>query len=389
VICFVFKRKGRRLWRGRFQIDGQPKIIEVPLRCSDKQVAEKKLKEMVRLEEQEAAGIIPSKQIRDAAQKPLSKHLEEFVADLEKSGCSEKHLANVRHRVGQLVKDCAWLQPSDATADSLTAWRSRQHLAAKTLNDYLGAISSLLNWMKNKGRILDNPLASMQPIEIRGCQTRVRRAFTDDEMRRLVAVAGPRKAIYLMAVHTGLRRSEVAGLQWGDVLLDAVVPFAKVRASTTKNGKSATIRLHSDVVAALQELAPPVAAPAEQVFQRMPRIERFRRDLKKAGIAYKDAQGRVADFHSLRKTFCTNLARGGIPGRTAMALMRHSDRRLTDKIYTDENLLDTAAAIECLPSFSNSGPQLGPQELGAASHGVTRPDTARGEGVAGEDPAKQ
>ena len=49
------------------------------------------------------------------------------------------------------------------------------------------------------------------------------------------------------------------------------------------------------------------AEGGELVFRRIPRIERFRRDLKKAGIAYKDQQGRVADFHSLRKTFGTNL----------------------------------------------------------------------------------
>ena len=79
----------------------------------------------------------------------------------------------------------------------------------------------------------------------------------------------------------------------------------------------------------------------EPVFKRIPQIERFRRDLIKASISPSDAAGRKAVFHSLRHTFGTNLARGGVASRVAMSLMRHRDRRLTDKSDTDENLPGT------------------------------------------------
>lgn len=101
-----------------------------------------------------------------------------------------------------------------------------------------------------------------------------------------------------------------------------------------------------------------------------------RRDLKKAGIVYVDAQGRVADFHNLRKTFCTRMANSGIPRRVVMALMRHSDPRITDEIYTDENLLGTWSAIEKLPAVSDSGLQLGLHNLGATCHFVSSVGTA-------------
>ena len=347
----IFRQKGRRIWRCRYRLDGETKIKEVSLHISDKQVAQQRLNDLIREQEQEANGIIPPKPLRDAATRNLSEHLNDFVADLIAQGCSDKHIANINYRVRRLVEECRWTRVGDVTADSFLAWRGRQAHAAKTINDYLGAISSLLNWMRKNGRVLQNQLSAVEPVDTTDSETRIRRAFTDDEMGRLIAIAGNYGAVYLMAVCTGLRRSELAGLVWSDLTLDGAKPAVNVRKSIAKNNKDAIIPLHPDLVAALRAMRNG-AGEEDPVFQRVPRIERFRRDLKKAGIEYMDAQGRVADFHSLRKTFGTNLHRKGVVPRVAMELMRHSDMRLTAKIYTDVNLLPTAEAIKSLPSFN-------------------------------------
>ena len=222
------------------------------------------------------------------------------------------------------------------------------------------------NWLIKNGRVQINPLLSVEKVRTEGRETRQRRALAYEEVRWLLAVAGERKPIYLMAVHTGLRRSELAALKWGDVHLEADSPFVQVRASTTKNSKPAAMRLLPELVKALQEIKGD-SQPNEPVFKRFPRIERFQRDLKKAEIPYCDATGHFADFHSLRKTFGTNLANAGVPSRVAMTLMRHSDRRLTDKIYTDENLLGTWSAFDALPSYTKAASQGASQKLGAGS----------------------
>ena len=90
--------------------------------------------------------------------------------------------------------------------------------------------------------------------------------------------------------------------------------------------------------------------PSHPVFPKgVPRARTLQIDLKKAGIPYQDDMGRYADFHSLRYTWGTYLQRNGVNSRTAMELMRHSDRKLTDKIYTDSNLLPTGEVIRNLP----------------------------------------
>ncbi len=189
---------------------------------------------------------------------------------------------------------------------------------------------------------------------------------------------------YLMAAHTGLRRSELAALKWADLRLDEEKPFALVRASTTKNSKVAPMSLHPELVAALRELKGE-SQPEEIVFKQFPRIERFKRDLKKAGIAYQDTMGRYADFHALRKTLGTNLAKAGVPRRVAMSVMRHSDGKLTDKIYTDENLLGIETAIDVLPTFMAEASQGASQALVTVSQnrssGVTMDDGVKSQKV--------
>jgi len=385
MINTIYKPRGSRIWRWKFRLRPQDgKIQDVSLGTSDKQVAEKFRGERLREREHESAGFIPPKATRDAARRGLAEHLQDFLGDMRRRGKSEKYLANLEFRVGRLISECVWNVARDVSADSFQSWlRTQQELKDKTANDYLEAARCFFNWLVKLGRVGSNPLLSVEKAKTKDGAAEEVRAFSDEEMLRLLAVAGERKTVYLMAVHTGLRRSELAALKWDDLHLDAVTPFVKVRASTTKNGKPADMRLLPELAAALGEVKGNGADGDAPVFKGIPRIERFYRDLKKAGIPLQDASGRKAVFHSLRHTFGTNLARGGVASRVAMALMRHSDRRLTDKIYTDENLLGTWAAFDSLPNFGERASQIASQILGASRQTVAQAVTTGG-GVNGD-----
>ena len=85
----------------------------------------------------------------------------------------------------------------------------------------------------------------------------------------------------------------------------------------------------------------------------MPRIKRFKADLKRANVDYINAKGQRADFHALRYTLATNLALARTPPRVGMEIMRHSDMRLTSKTYTDAGLLPVWDNVANLPSFTD------------------------------------
>jgi hypothetical protein len=60
-----------------------------------------------------------------------------------------------------------------------------------------------------------------------------------------------------------------------------------------------------------------------------------------------------------------------VASRVAMSMMRHSDRRLLDNIYTDENLLGTWAAIDMLPNYVERASQIASLVLGAERQKMT------------------
>jgi len=61
--------------------------------------------------------------------------------------------------------------------------------------------------------------------------------------------------------------------------------------------------------------------------------------------------------------------------RVAMTLLRHSDRRLLDEIYTDENLLGTWSAFDHLPNYTEQASQGASQILVATGQNVSSPVT--------------
>ena len=383
MICMIYRRKrttnGKvemaRLYRGRYRLDGETKITDVSLHTPDKRVAQQRLEQIVRDKQMEQAGMIAPEAIRNAASSPIEEHLKQFVADLRALNRDDVYVHNVDAQVRKLICDCGWKALRDITADSFQTWRAQQSKAPKTLNEYLGSVSSFLSWLEKHERIAKNPLKHVQKVQTNGKQVRPRRAFSEAEMQALLQAAGARKVLYLMAVFTGLRRGELAELERDDIHIEEQKQFVNVRASTTKNHKQAVIALHPDVAKELSLWLAQLPISEKKVFTRlMPSMKRFKADLKAAGIAFIDGKGFRADFHSLRHTLATNLARAGTAPRVTMEIMRHSDMRLTAKTYTDAGLLPIADAVLKLPSLAKSkdtSTQIGTHDLFREGHDLS------------------
>jgi len=346
------------------------------LGVSDKQVAEKKARDFLREKEQEAAGILEPKVIRSAASRPLAEHLEDYLADLEKrnrSGRNGKGARKLKARITRLLSECRWRVAFNVTADSFITWRSLEKQSARTLNHYLQGMVSFLNWMERVGRIKGNPLKFVGKVDERGQEKRKRRAFTDEELQRLVKGSGPRGIVYHVAARTGLRQGELQRLIWDDLRLEESVPVIRVRIASAKNKKEEKVPLIPEIVEVLKKHRAAKVVASALVFSSIPQARTLRTDAEKNGIVYCDESGRYADFHALRHTWATFLQRNGIPQRFAMSLLRHSDIKLTSKVYTDETQLPIYEAIKELPRLVGCT-QIRAQILGGTGQNVSQAD---------------
>jgi hypothetical protein len=92
-------------------------------------------------------------------------------------------------------------------------------------------------------------------------------------------------------------------------------------------------------------------------------------DVEPDAAPYRDADGKVADFHALRHTCISNLVRAGVSPKEAQTLARHSTITLTMDRYTHVGLHDIAGAGASLPALPNASTaaasNFGPQPLRA------------------------
>ena len=369
IKCYLVKPSGRSpFWKMRFQRPGDTKETQQSLKVRDERTAQRLMADFITKEEREAAGILPSRKLREGANALLEKELVSYLQDLQAQHCAPKYVENTGLFIRKIARETGWKSVRDVCAGGFTAWRAtKKQSSPKTLNLYFGAVLSFLNWLVKSGKLPENPLAGVQSVrEFK--KVRERRAITDEEASRLLAVAPPeRRIIYLMALHSGLRRNEMELLEWQDVHLDGPCPFIKLRAATTKNRKGDTVVLHPELHAELTKLRGASALPCSRVVQMFSKLRLFQKDLAAAGIPFKDARGLRFDLHAMRMTFNTRMANGNVPTRVAMHAMRHSEERLTTKVYTDSSRLPVAAHVATLPAL------LAPAVVSARASGESAP----------------
>lgn len=341
----------------------------------DKGAAKQLAAKMERDEARGEAGLVNP--FRTHKARPILEHVEEYLSDLRATGKDAAYVYNAERRIKTLIGDCGWGTLADVEPGAFTRWRENRHktgnpkgrgskkgegAAPTTLNQFLDSARAFLNWCAEQKRIEGVPMSDRRRGGIRlvsivlggvakvdGPTTRKRRALSDEQVGRLLAVAAADRAVvYRTALATGLRRKELRLLLWGDLRLSAIRPYVQLRAEATKARRGDKVHLPQTLAAELRTRKPEGAKDSDKVFAEVPDIETWRADLAAAGIPYKDDMGRQADFHGgTRKTLCTRLHRGNVPLATAMRVMRHTDSRLTLVDYTDDEQLDTGEA--CLP----------------------------------------
>jgi integrase len=356
-------------WSGRFTHPATGKRVNLPLRTEDKADAWELFQEAQRRARLEARGLADPHE--DQKQRPLGEHVTDWRDYLlHEAGCTPLYVGMKVSRVQRIIDACGFKLWTDISADKVLHYmaqlgaldgRDQQRAGAKTRAHYLQAIGQLTRWAVANGRASIDPLAHVAAVakskkrkadvrhdrrELDAAEVEWLLRTTRDEKRiRYGVAAEDRRRLYVMAMGSGMRSSEIRSVAWATLDLDGKQPTATVRAAYSKNGQARKVWLPAHIVTMLRAWrAERVNDPALTRVFRMPSAsnvarmlradmdaarlawlneaktvqERMRRD--ESGILkYDDGAGCFADFHALRHTAASKAARNGAT-RHAMAL---------------------------------------------------------------------
>jgi site-specific recombinase XerD len=270
--------------------------------------------------------------------------LDYFASFLEKNG----HATRIKE-IGawQIRSFIRWLQTKVKVGENNPHRRTKDRLLLPyTVQGYAATLRAFFNWTVREGLIEESPMAQVKTPKV---PKRVMPSFTKEEVQRLLRVANGKGPIsqrnytmILMLLDTGIRASELTGLQMHDLYL--AEGYFKVCGKGRKErivpmGRACRLAISRYVHKCRPQ---PALAGIENVF-----LTRDGRPLKtsyvykivagaceKAGI-----QGKRKGPHTCRHTFARHFLMNGGDLLTLQRILGHSSLEVV-KLYVDMDTND-------------------------------------------------
>src|SRR5262245_37803711 len=274
--------------------DGAGAVQTVATGCRDETAARQVLADLERRAELVRSGVMTAAEaaIGDHQAAPLAKHFAAFDEHHQAKGVTKIHREDTGRYLRRLAADCTFGTLADLRREALERWlaqRAAAGMSARTRNAYRNALVAFCNWCVQTSRLVSNPFHRVAKANEKADRRRQRRAMTEPELVKLLAVArerpllealtvrkGPRKGeryadvrpevrerldllgreralIYKTLVLTGLRKGELSSLTVAHLHLDDPVPFASLDAADEKNREGNGIALRDDLAADLRD----------------------------------------------------------------------------------------------------------------------------------------
>jgi integrase len=301
--------------------------------------------------------------------KSIAEVADEFLSDYKVRNPRSANFAewSLKH-VKRLLGTRMVIDVSDVMVRDYQTARLKEQAAPKTINE---EVLFLLRILGEQGDFIRARLRRQKALKLKG-GVEVAKAYSEVEKAALIGEAKKRRSpailpALMLALHAGLRDSEILGLQWERVFLDK--RFLIVGESKSEAGEGRTIPLNTDLHRALVDHArwylrrfretrpewylfpfgkPQPTDPTRPMVTLKTVWARIRKD---AGI-----EGR---WHDCRHTFITNLAESGEAGdETIRAIAGHVSARML-KHYSHIGMEAKRRAVKSLTVTQEE-----PQEAG-------------------------
>jgi integrase len=192
----------------------------------------------------------------------------------------------------------------------------------------------------------DNPCTD---VRVARYQETERRSLSFEEERRLIDAAAPHlRTFIVVAINTGLRLSELTGLDWSDV--DFVANRLKLRA--TKSRKIQSVPLNRLAREALIAMTVPGKRTGPLFTYQGRPLANPKKGLAQAAV--RAGLGRVTS-HAFRHTCATRLLEAGVDIRSVQAWLRHASITTTARYLHSVDLSQAARKLADFNEKSRDG----------------------------------
>lgn len=204
--------------------------------------------------------------------------------------------------------------------------RSEKPLSTNTVIRYKVVLSSIFKFAIRKDYISESPVNG---IDIQASPNIINRYLSESELSRLITACKRSSwnklyLLVLMAITTGMRKSELVGLRWSDI--DFKKNLAKL--DDTKNGEP---RLNPIPAPAMSELLNHREIGNGLIFNSSAKPERPFDYTKRWKAALKEAGIEKFRFHDLRHTAASYLVMGGATLYDAAQILGHKSTETTKR----------------------------------------------------------
>ena len=218
------------------------------------------------------------------------------------------------------------IKPSD-----IERWLAKTKAAGLSpgyLKRMVNTLKSILYDAVREGYLTENPATKISPIK--GLQARQR--FLDPAEIVLLLIEAEKvepwlSDVIIFALHSGMRRGEIQGMQWSDI--GSLPDGGKVVfLGTTKSGKPRSVICTKSMIEVLDRQAEHRIDDDNRVFpvSKMTWRRRWEKAREQAGLP-------DINFHDLRRTNATQAAASGVDLRTLAARIGHTDLAMLEKHY--------------------------------------------------------
>ena len=264
------------------------------------------------------------------------KHLEAYDKDIRKRTWKEVTHEYVVGFKDYLEKEaCAWSQ------DYRKRIKDRK-LSRNSRVSYFNKLRAACNQAFEERIIAENPMRGVEAIKT---EEVTRMYLTLDEVKRLAATECDYPAIkraFLFSCLTGLRRSDICKLTWGEVHQQG--DFTRILFKQKKTGGVEYLDLAPQAAELLGERGKPDELVFDWIHSPSCTNETLRRWCFRAGI------GKEITFHCGRHTFATMMLDLGTDIYTVSKLLGHRELTTT-QIYAKVMDKNKQAAVASIPSI--------------------------------------